>query len=81
MVNDVLHEDVTVETVDELIAKLPADAHDYHDPSVNWDDDGHGGHGAGATKPPPRSAGVDRDGHTPGTNIGATRSYPDGDAL
>ena len=48
LVNDVLYENVTAETIDQLIAKLPADAHDYKDPSVNWADDGHahrpGGH-------------------------------------
>lgn len=41
LVNDVLHEDVTVETIDQLIARLPADPHDYKDPTVNWLDDGH----------------------------------------
>ena len=45
LVNDVLHEDVTVETIDQLIAKLPADPHQYHDPTVDWEGDGHaGGH-------------------------------------
>ena len=44
LVNDVLHEDVTVETVDQLIARLPADPHDYKDPTVTWNDNGHGGH-------------------------------------
>ena len=41
LVNDVLHEDVTVETIDQLIARLPADAHQYKDPTVNWRDDSH----------------------------------------
>ena len=74
MVNDVLHEDVTVETVEQLIARLPADPHDYKDPTVTWDD-GHGGH---AHKPASPHAAVDRDGHTPGTNLGASREYPAG---
>ena len=80
MVNDVLHEDVTVETVAQLIARLPADPHDYKDPTVTWDD-GHGGHGHGghAHQPASPDAGVDRDGHTPGTNLGASRAYPAGD--
>ena len=48
LVNDVLHEDVTVETVDQLIARLPADAHQYKDPSVNWRDDSHAADAAGS---------------------------------
>ena len=47
LVNDVLYEDVTVETVDQLIARLPADPHQYKDPTVDWVDDGHGGGHAG----------------------------------
>lgn len=43
LVNDVLHENVTAETVADMIAKLPADAHEYHDPAVTWQDAGHGG--------------------------------------
>jgi NADH-quinone oxidoreductase E subunit len=42
LINDVLHENLTVERVDELIAKLPRSAHDYHDPTVTWESgDGH----------------------------------------
>jgi len=42
LINDVLHENLTVERVDELIAKLPKSAHDYHDPNVTWETgDGH----------------------------------------
>jgi NADH-quinone oxidoreductase subunit E len=48
LVNDVLHENVMAETVDQLIARLPADAHDYKDPTITWpepsDTDGAGGH-------------------------------------
>jgi NADH-quinone oxidoreductase subunit E len=36
LINDVLHENLTVETVDQLIAKLPDDPHDYNDPTVTW---------------------------------------------
>src|SRR2546426_1172898 len=43
LINDVLHENVTVETIDRLIARLPADAHNYRDPTVNWGEDGHAG--------------------------------------
>jgi NADH-quinone oxidoreductase subunit E len=40
--NEVLYENLTVETVDQLIAKLPADSHDYKDPTITWEDhDGH----------------------------------------
>ena len=62
LVNDVLHEDVTVETIDQLIANLPADAHQYHDPTVDWEDDGHGG-----GHRPPRS---------PARTRGGARQYP-----
>ena len=48
LVNDVLHEDVTIETIDQLIARLPADPHQYKDPTVNWPADEHH-HSAGAT--------------------------------
>jgi NADH-quinone oxidoreductase E subunit len=36
--NEVLYENLTTETVDQLIAKLPADPHDYKDPSITWDE-------------------------------------------
>jgi NADH-quinone oxidoreductase E subunit len=38
LVNDVLHETVTVESVDQVIAGLPADPHQYKDPTVTWPD-------------------------------------------
>ena len=38
LINDVLHENLTVPMLDELIAKLPASAKDYHDPAVTWGD-------------------------------------------
>ena len=41
LVNDVLHENLTVESIDAIVNALPADPHDYHDPFVTWDD-GHG---------------------------------------
>lgn len=37
LINDVLHENLTTETVDQLIAALPDKASDYHDPTVTWD--------------------------------------------
>src|SRR5688500_4794484 len=43
LINDVLHENLDVETVDQLIAKLPEDPHDYADPTVTWESaDEHG---------------------------------------
>jgi NADH-quinone oxidoreductase subunit E len=42
MINDVLHENLNCESVDKLIAALPISAHDYKDPSITWDDGGHG---------------------------------------
>jgi NADH-quinone oxidoreductase subunit E len=41
LINDVLHENLTAERVDQLIEKLPKNAHDYHDPNVDWDTGGH----------------------------------------
>ena len=41
LINDVLHENLTVETVDQLIAKLPDDPQEYKDPAVTWETDGH----------------------------------------
>ena len=48
LINEVLHENLTVEKVDQLIDALPDDPHDYKDPTVTWDDgsSGHGSHGA-----------------------------------
>jgi len=39
--NEVLYEDVTVQTIDELIEKLPEDPHDYKDPSITWQEAKH----------------------------------------
>ena len=36
-VNDVLYENVTPESIDELIAKLPDDPHEFADPTVDWE--------------------------------------------
>lgn len=41
LVNDVLKENVTVETIDKELNNLPADPHDYKDPTVTWHEDGH----------------------------------------
>jgi NADH-quinone oxidoreductase subunit E len=37
LINDVLHENLSTETVDQLIAKLPDDPQDYNDPTVTWE--------------------------------------------
>ena len=39
LVNDVLYEDVTTQSVEQLIRGLPNDRHDFKDPTVNWKDD------------------------------------------
>jgi NADH-quinone oxidoreductase subunit E len=41
LINDVLHENLTIETVAQLIAKLPDDPNEYKDPTVTWETDGH----------------------------------------
>jgi NADH-quinone oxidoreductase subunit E len=37
MVNDTLYENVTTAILDNLIAELPDDPHEYKDPTVTWD--------------------------------------------
>jgi NADH-quinone oxidoreductase subunit E len=44
LVNEVLHETISVEQLDKVIDALPADPHDYKDPSITWEEDGHGKH-------------------------------------
>jgi NADH-quinone oxidoreductase E subunit len=41
LINDVLHENLTVETVDQLIAKLPDDPQNDKDPTVAWETEAH----------------------------------------
>jgi NADH-quinone oxidoreductase subunit E len=38
LVNEVLHENLTTETVDQLIARLPEDPNDFKDPSIDLDE-------------------------------------------
>jgi NADH-quinone oxidoreductase subunit E len=42
LMNEVLHETVSVEQLDKLIDALPEDPHDYTDPTITWDDHHHG---------------------------------------
>jgi NADH-quinone oxidoreductase subunit E len=35
--NDVLHENITPEQMDQLLDSLPDDPHQYHDPTVTWE--------------------------------------------
>jgi len=37
LINDVLHEDLTVEKLDEALGALPDDPHDYRDPTIHWE--------------------------------------------
>jgi len=39
MVNEVLHETLTVKQLDEIINKLPEDPHEYKDPTIDWKED------------------------------------------
>ena len=41
MVNETLHEELTVEKLDKIINDLPKDPHDYHDPTITWDEGHH----------------------------------------
>ena len=38
LVNEVLHEELTVEKLQRIIDALPADPHDYKDPTVTWEE-------------------------------------------
>ena len=42
LVNEVLHENLTPQQLDQLLDKLPDDPADYKDPSITWEDNGHG---------------------------------------
>jgi NADH-quinone oxidoreductase subunit E len=42
LINEVLHENLTPEKLDQVLDRLPDDPGSYRDPSVTWDDDGHG---------------------------------------
>jgi len=45
LVNEVLHENLTVEKIDALVNALPENPHDYKDPSINWEEEhGHETH-------------------------------------
>lgn len=37
LINDVLHEEMTVEKLEQAIASLPDDPHDYRDPGIDWE--------------------------------------------
>jgi NADH-quinone oxidoreductase subunit E len=39
LLNEVLHENLTVEQLDDAISRLPADPHDQKDPAITWHDD------------------------------------------
>ena len=37
LVNEALYENLTPEKLDEIVSKLPADAHDFKDPTIDWE--------------------------------------------
>jgi NADH-quinone oxidoreductase E subunit len=39
--NDVLHEDITPDSIAALLDRLPDDPHQYHDPTVTWEEVEH----------------------------------------
>jgi NADH-quinone oxidoreductase E subunit len=41
MVNESLYENMTPEALDQMLAGLPDDPHDYKDPGQTWNDDHH----------------------------------------
>ncbi len=40
-INDVLHENLTAEKLDQVLASLPAEPRDYRDPTVTWELEEH----------------------------------------
>ncbi len=38
LVNEALYENLTPEKLDEIVAKLPEDPHDFKDPTIDWED-------------------------------------------
>ncbi len=41
LVNEVLHENLTVEKFDQIMSTLPADPAEYHDPTITWAEEKH----------------------------------------
>jgi NADH-quinone oxidoreductase subunit E len=41
LVNETLHETVSLEQLDRVIDNLPDDPHDYHDPTIDWETEKH----------------------------------------
>ena len=37
LINEQLHENLTVEKLDQIMSTLPDDPAAYHDPSITWD--------------------------------------------
>jgi NADH-quinone oxidoreductase subunit E len=41
LINETLHETVSLEQLDEVINKLPDDPSDYRDPTIDWETEKH----------------------------------------
>jgi NADH-quinone oxidoreductase E subunit len=41
LVNEVLYENITPESLDRILDTLPSDPHDLKDPGITWKEDGH----------------------------------------
>lgn len=59
LVNDALYEELTPEKLDDVIAGLPEDPHQFKDPTVDWQEADTGGHGHAASHGMPARS--DRD--------------------
>lgn len=65
LMNEVLYENVTPASLDQLIDSLPPDPHDFKDPKVTWPEDAHGHNGHGHQEPAANEAErTDRDPHS-----------------
>src|SRR5437868_10021171 len=64
LINEVLYERITVDSIDRLIAQLPKDAHDFVDPKVTWAVDGHAIHEHHQQPSAAETERTDRDPHS-----------------
>jgi NADH-quinone oxidoreductase subunit E len=69
LVNDVLYENLTPAKLDQVMAKLPTDPHDFQDPTIDWDTGGHE-HAFAASNAPSHSPEI-REGVDPNPHGGA----------
>ncbi|HWE01791.1 MAG TPA: NAD(P)H-dependent oxidoreductase subunit E [Tepidisphaeraceae bacterium] len=70
LVNEALYENLTPDKIDAVLDQLPADPHDFHDPTMDWEAPGAHEHGFAASGAPSRSPDL-REGVDPNSHGGA----------